>query len=251
MTTVDSPAARSGYHLVKSGDAWLLGQPLLGALGVRKLSDEKAAPFQDRIDRIELSPQARAAQPDGAPRILTMSVDVHALTEKTTKTQALFEKQEALRLNDPTADADAFFAQFRAKMDRVGEAGKRLTAAMMDVTPYAVIRDKQGKVVGRLFQDGGFETSDPRFHGLQWAVSNGRESIVDGKHNRYEAIKKALGGMGHIELTGVDVDTKTLLPNLRKDMQAAQDALKALRDNWQNRLDAYHATQATIRDLWA
>lgn len=113
-------------------------------------------------------------------------------------------------------------------MEKAFEAAKRLITAMDGVPAYAVIRDRQGKEVGRINQDGGFVTTDPRFHGLHSAVVDGQRSIVNGKHDRYEAIRKALGSSGRIELTGVDVDPQTLFPDLRKAAQDARDALYAL-----------------------
>lgn len=211
---------------------------------------------QDRVS-FGATPPKPGALPEGASRILTMSVDIEALKEKAAKTFVLIERQEALfkmredlRMNDPSADAEAFFAQFRAKMEKVSEIGKRLAMAMSDVPPYAVIRDRQGKEVGRILQEGGLVINDNRNIGLL-ALIKGLPKEQDNKYGRVDAFAKGLSGGLTIQRTGVDIDPQTLFPELRKALQAARSELDSLVENRQRRLDAYHAAQREIIDLMA
>ena len=228
MTTLDPTSAQAYRVYVSAHDEWVTARPLLSAAGVKPLAQpdpdlqtrlEKA---RDRVQLSQASQQAAdaadataAPQPQVTPASATLSFDIDAL-----KATALTRLQQAEA--QIARDTEAWVPQFRALLENVGAAAKRLIEAADKIPRYAIIRDEKGNQVGYVDQTGGVAISDARYFGLLAALKG-----QDGKSDRYDALRKALGRTGSIELTGVDVDLNVVLAGQFRDVKAARDALDA------------------------
>lgn len=125
------------------------------------------------------------------------------------------------------ADAD-FSSRFKDLAKAVFAAAEEAAKSIKQPTPFAVIKDAEGKQVGRLFQDGGLEVSDNSYAGLITLVEG-----VNGKKDRYDALKAGAKGGLSVELTGVDVEPT---PIDRTKIDAALKALHSYVDKYQSQI---------------
>lgn len=125
------------------------------------------------------------------------------------------------------ADAD-FSSRFKDLAKAVFAAAEEAAKSIKQSTPFAVIKDAEGKQVGRLFQDGGLEVSDNSYAGLITLVEG-----VNGKKDRYDALKAGAKGGLSVELTGVDVEPT---PIDRTKIDAALKALHSYVDKYQSQI---------------
>lgn len=116
------------------------------------------------------------------------------------------------------ADAD-FSSRFKDLAKAVFTAVEEAAKSIKQPPPFAIIKDGGNKQIGRLFQDGGLEVSDNSYAGLIALVEG-----VNGKHDRYEAVKAGAKSGVSVELTGIDVEPT---PIDRTKIDAALKALHA------------------------
>jgi hypothetical protein len=121
MTTIGD-IAQASLDLIRIGDGLQNGRPILSAPGIRKLSDEEAAPFrQDWEDRVQLSAQAQAEQ----------AMRMKASEERNQKN-----------------------VQIKILMDQLHREVTRIAKSMPEGTVFASFADDKGKVIGKLYQSG-------------------------------------------------------------------------------------------------
>lgn len=111
--------------------------------------------------------------------------------------------------------------------EKMQSISKRLSDAHASLAPFAVIRDERGKVVGQISQSGTIAVEEKYIWLLAGIVKNG-ESVVDGKHERFEAIRQNLLPGMTIELSGLDIDPEEAFPELYAERDAIMAEAKAL-----------------------
>lgn len=170
----------------------------LGSAGLRRLGEAETADlYKELRDRVEISAEAKSK--------LSLGDILKAL-----------DAQNAKHLSDTLAASEARqadSAKIKSLADQLYAEAHAALGSYSEPTPYAVIKGRDGTVVGTVNQGGGVAFNS------DWLAKNGAAQLLkavnevwtatdDGrvaKKAQFDILKKRLPGDASIALTGIDV----------------------------------------------
>jgi hypothetical protein len=192
MTTLDPASAQTYRVYFPTRDEWVTARPLLSAAGVKPVAHpdpDLQARLEAARDRVHLSPAGQ---------------------------------QAADAVDDTTAKAGQVYTLMQQLRDEV----ERIARATPEPTPYAVFTDNTGRVVGKIYQDGGvwFNSDEAarvggtagirRISDQVWSQTNDGQVA---KRKLFDAFSSLLAGHDdtRLTLTGTDTTPAPFQPSAR------------------------------------